>query len=72
MTKASAHLCKIYTFIMQRTLIDFPWIVTEDYTNVGGRLLVSMITTLKHKCIDVSDLALEFFYNFYGQINKLK
>ncbi len=72
-TKASSHLCRIYTFIIQRVLVEYPWIVTEDTQNNSGKLLLqAMVTTLKHRSLEVSDIALELFYQFYGQVSKLK
>lgn len=72
-TKASSHLCCIYSFLVQRVLVDYPWVATQDTQNTSGRLLLSsMVTALKHRSIEVSDKALELFYLFYSQVTKLK
>lgn len=70
-TKASALSCKIYSFLVQQLLINYPWVILEDLANVGSRLLSIMLLSLRHKNLGVSDTSVVFSYNFYNPVSKL-
>lgn len=70
-TKVSSLTCKIYGFLVSQLLINYPWIVLEDLPSIGSRLLSIMLVSLRHKNLGVSETAVEFSYNFAGQVSKL-